>query len=152
MSFELDADFEAQVCEAVLSEVEQHLTDGDRAAQLVREATRDALVRAGYDADGILTAMEGPDVTHEDDRVTVTWTIDHPGALPLEVGSSDHVVSSDDGPLAFEWPDAPAGVQEQFEHTEGDLVFFQEVEVSGVDETRHTRQALDALRRAIQEQ
>jgi hypothetical protein len=147
---QLDSNFEADLRGAVLDAVEDQLVETGRAEQIVRAATRDALESAGYDAEGILAALEGPAVRHEDDRITATWTIDHPGALPLEVGSSDHVVSSDDGPLAFEWPDAPAEVKDQFEHTDGDLVFFQEVEVAGVDETRHTRRALAELRRALQ--
>jgi len=147
---QLDSNFEADLREALLNDVEERFVETGRAERIIRRATRDALERADYDAEGILAALEGPETRREDGHITVTWTIDHPGALPLEVGSSDHVVSSDDGPLAFEWPDAPAEVKEQFEYTDGDLVFFQEVEVAGVDETRHTRRALAELRRALQ--
>jgi hypothetical protein len=146
MGFDLNADFEADVKEAMLSEVERSLTEADRAEQIVREATRDALTAAGYGAEGILAAMEGPEVRREDGRVTVSWTIDHPGALPLEVGSSDHTVRGD-SVLAIPVENLS---EEHAAEIEGDTAFYARVEVSGVDETRHTRQALAALRRALQ--
>lgn len=139
----LDASFEAAAREATLDVYESHLEQ--RAEQIVREATRDALVSAGYDADGILAALEGPDVRRDQDRIVVSWTIDHPGALPLEVGTSDHTIEGD--------PVLVIPVEnlsdEHAADIEGDTAFYAEVEVSGVAETRHTRQALAALRRAL---
>lgn len=143
---ELDSSFEADLREAVLDDVESRLVETGRAEQIIRRATRDALERADYDAEGILAALEGPTVRREDGRITVTWTIDHPGALPLEVGSSDHVVEGDPV-LAIPVKNLN---EEHAADIEGDTAFYARVEVSGVDETRHTRRALAELRRALQ--
>jgi len=143
---ELDSSFEADLREAVFDDIESRLVETGRAERIVRRATRDALESADYDAEGILTALEGPAVRREDDRVTVTWTIDHPGALPLEVGSSDHVVEGDPV-LAIPVENLS---EEHAADIEGDTAFYARVEVSGVDATRHTRRALAELRRALQ--
>jgi hypothetical protein len=145
MSFELDGGFEDSLREAMLAEVEAYLAD--RAEQIVREATRDALVEAGYDADSILGELKGPEVSADSDSVRVAWTVDHEAAGFLEFGTSDHTIEGD--PLVFDWPDAPPEVQAMFEST-FPTVFFTEVEVSGVAETRHTRRALQALARDLQ--
>lgn len=142
----LDSGFEADLREAVLDDVEEQFIKTGRAEQIVRQATRDALESADYDAEGILAALEGPEARREDDRITVSWTIDHPGALPLEVGTSDHTIEGDPVlaiPVENLSDDHAADI-------EGDTAFYAEVTVSGVDETRHTRRALAALRRALQ--
>jgi len=144
MSFTLDSGFEDSLRQAMLAEVEAYLAD--RAEQIVREATRDALVEAGYDADSILAELIPPEVSIEGDRVVVAWILNHEAAGFLEFGTSDHTVQGD--PLVFDWPDAPPEVQAMFSET-FPTVFFHEVEVSGVQETKHTRRALRALERDL---
>jgi hypothetical protein len=150
---ELDRDFEDAVREAMAAEIATRLRESDRAAQIVREATRDALVEAGYEdaAESFLGALVGPVVDSNppgSTLVRVAWAIDHEAAQYLEHGTSDHVIEGDPV-LAFEWPDAPAEVQAMFEDT-FPLVFFQSVEVSGVQATHHTERAVRALRRELE--
>lgn len=143
---QLDSSFEADLRKAVLDDAEEQFVETGRAERIIRRATQDALERADYNADGILAALEGPEVRRADDRITVIWTIDHPGALPLEVGSSDHVVEGDPV-LAIPVENLS---EEHAADIEGDTAFYARVEVSGVNATRHTRRALAELRRALQ--
>lgn len=83
-------------------------------------------------------------------REAYTFSYEHLAAVFHEFGTEAHVVRARRAQyLAFEWPDAPAWVEEQFSET-FPLVFFKEVEVDGVDERRFVRggreKAVDYLR------
>lgn len=63
----------------------------------------------------------------------VTWKFDHVGAVYQNFGTRPHEVRAKKAEvLAFEWPEAPQEVKEQFEHTEGDLVFFEKTNNPGL--------------------
>jgi len=144
MSFELDGDFEAAATAAARDALAERLRR--RAEQVIREAIRDALVESGYQADSVLEDLVGPEVAVTGDGVRVAWVVDHPAAGFLEFGTEAHTVTGD--PLAFEWADAPPEVREMFPDT-FPTVFFRSVDVGGITETRHTRKALQALRRDL---
>lgn len=147
---DLARDFEAAVREALTQELVTWLRENDRAEQLIREAARDALVQSGYDADSVLESLVGPviDANPPGMAVRVSWAFDHEAAQHLEFGTSEHTIEGDPV-LAFEWPDAPAEVRNMFDAT-FPTVFFQEVTVDGVAETRFTRESLQALAAEIQ--
>lgn len=69
----------------------------------------------------------------EESREAWVWTVPHEGAVFQEFGAMPHEIRARKAEvLAFEWPDAPRKVQEQFEHTEGDLVFFESIDHPGI--------------------
>jgi len=150
---ELDADFEATVQAAATDALVAQLRDAD-AEQLVREGARDALVQAGYEVDAILETLVGPVVDENplgDADIRIVFGFTHEAARFLEFGTSPHTIEGDPV-LSFIWnaDDAPEWVAETFEpEGNGFRVFFAEVNVDGVTETRFTRRALADLRRGI---
>jgi len=71
--------------------------------------------------------IEAIDYELGDREITIEY--DHPASSYLDQGTVDHTVRAQQAEsLAFEWPDAPAGV----DLTNG-MFFAQEVEVSGID-------------------
>jgi hypothetical protein len=69
--------------------------------------------------------------TWDDGEWVFSYT--HAGAVFQEFGAMPHEIRARKSEyLAFEWPDAPREVKEQFEHTEGDLVFFKSVNHPGI--------------------
>lgn len=146
---ELERDFEAKVRDAFAEKIVAWLRENDRAEQIIREAARDAIVAAGYEADSILDSLVGPviDSNPPGDRlVRVVWAFEHEAARYFEFGTTDHQVDGD--PLAIPIEELAPEIREQFD---GDVAFFQSVNVSGLDETRFTRDSRAALRRAIQD-
>jgi hypothetical protein len=151
---DLDASFEATVRAAFAEELAETLREDTRLEQAIREASRDALVASGYDADAVLATLVGPVVDSNpptDADVRVSWGFTADGGTFLEFGTSPHTIEGDPV-LSFVWAseDAPDWVREVFE-PEGDgfRVFFAEVTVDGVDETRFTRRSLRAARQEV---
>lgn len=69
--------------------------------------------------------------TYENGRWVFSFP--HEGAVFQEYGARPHEIRAKKAEvLAFQWPDAPSEVQERFEHTEDDLVFFESVNHPGI--------------------
>lgn len=67
------------------------------------------------------------------ERDAWVFSYPHEGAVFNEFGTTPHEIRAKKAEvLAFEWPDAPQDVQERFEDTEGDLVFFDAIEHPGL--------------------
>lgn len=74
----------------------------------------------------------------------------HLAAIFHEYGAAPHVIRARRAQfLAFEWPDAPQWVRDQFEET-FPLVFFREVEHPGVPERRYVRAGREAAVRYLE--
>jgi hypothetical protein len=74
------------------------------------------------------------------------FSYNHEGAVFQEYGARPHEITARRAEfLAFEWPDAPEEVQEQFDHTEGDLVFFKSINHPGIPAIGFTRRGRDKL-------
>jgi hypothetical protein len=152
----LGRDFEDDLREALLDDAERRLV-GERdnlvfqATQRVRGRLERYEREEDYSVQPILDSFTGVDVTRTDDAISVRWGYEHPAVLYFEHGTSDHTIEGDPI-LSFVWDreEAPDWVAEEFE-AEGDgyRVFFPEVEVSGVKETRAIRDALNWLRRNL---
>lgn len=87
--------------------------------------------RAGQGLDQIRLSSVPP--TWEKEEEAWVFSFPHRGAVFQEFGAMPHEIRAKRAEaLAFEWPDAPEEVKEQFEHTEGDLVFFESVDHPGI--------------------
>lgn len=81
------------------------------------------------------------------------WTFSYPheGAVFQEFGAKPTEIEAKKAEvLAFEWPDAPEEVQEQFSHTEGDLVFFESIDHPGIPAIGFIRRGRDKTERALE--
>lgn len=151
----LDSGFEADLREAVLDNAEQQLIGRvEDATAHAHDTLRAYGEEFDYDVDPIIASFEGPIVDRSNDRLTIRWGWTHDASVYMEFGTSDHTVEGDPV-LSFIWEDAPTGVHETFpgtERVEGDpRVFLPEVEVAGLEETRFVRDALNWLRREVQQ-
>ena len=152
---ELDSSFEAGLAKAVLDDAEEVLVTGHD--PLVFGAIQESHERLREFADqypgvdSVIESLVEPEIERTETSLTIRWGWEHEAAPYFEFGTSDHTV--DGNPiLSFVWDaeDAPAWVAEEFER-EGDgyRVFFGSVDVTGIDETRFVRQAINWLRREL---
>lgn len=153
----LDSDFERQLQEALLDDIQERMLADDGPVWGAVERSHEILREYGqandYDVGPIIEALSEPAITRKGDRVVAYWGWFHPAAPHFEWGTSDHTVDGDPV-LTFIWEDAPPDIHEMFPDTQrvdGDpRVFFGEVEVAGLPESRFVRDALDWLRREVQ--
>lgn len=157
----LDNSFEDKLQEALLEELEQKLIgeSGNLIHQFVQQA-HDVLREYGnthdYDVEPIIESLGQPQVERSDNSITITIGWDHPAAPHFEFGTSDHTVEGDPV-LSFVWSDPPSWVRKEFNQARGGggqfesgwRVFFAEVDVQGLPESRFVRRALDWLRREV---
>lgn len=69
----------------------------------------------------------------DDDEEHWSFSYPHEGAVFQEFGARPHEIRAKKAEvLAFEWPDAPQEIKEEFSHTEGDLVFFESISHPGI--------------------
>lgn len=81
------------------------------------------------------------------------WSFSYPhiGAIFQEFGARPHEIRARRAEvLAFEWPDAPQEVKQQFEDTEGDLVFFESIDHPGVPAIGFVRRGRDITRSRLE--
>lgn len=113
-----------------------------------------------YDVEPVIDSLdvphEGP-MSKEDERtIHLEWGWDHPAAGFFDKGTSDHTINGNPV-LSFVWQDPPDWVREEFDQARssggrfqsGWRVFFQSVDVSGIDETRFVRHGTDWLEREL---
>lgn len=95
----------------------------------------------------IMQSAQPPTWSDEEGAYEFTYT--HLAAIFHEFGAEPHVIRARRAQfLAFEWPDAPEWVREQFEET-FPLVFFKEVNHPGVPERRFVRGGREAALRYL---
>ena len=147
----LAADFEAELRESMLDSVEHELVGKQgnlvfQAIQRSHNVLREYGRRHDYEVEPIIESLGQVELDRTDQSITARWGWQAPAAPFFALGTSDHVADGD--PLVFQWPDAPDEVAQQFEDT-FPTVFFSQVEVSGLPESRFVREALLWLRREI---
>ena len=152
----LDSSFEDDLREAVLDDVEHEMIGKPdnivhQTIQRAHDILREYGSRNDYNIEPIIESMDY-DVERSEGhlRIRIGWA--HEAAPYFEFGTSDHEVSGNPL-LSFIWEDAPAAIHDMFPNTErvdGDpRVFFSDVEVAGLPESRFVRDALNWLRREI---
>lgn len=152
----LGSDFEDQLQEALLDEIQEQMLADDGPVQGAVEKSEEVLIEYGrrhdYDVGPVLEALAEPAIQRKSDRIVATWGWYHPAAPHFEWGTSDHTVDGDPV-LTFIWEDAPPGIHEMFPDTQregGDpRVFLPSVDVSGLPESRFVREGIDWLRREV---
>lgn len=147
----LDSDFESDLREAALDEVET-ADIGDQLRERIRTLLEEYADRHDYHLDAVVDAIR-VETDRSGDRITYTAHLPDPSLL-FEMGTQDHEITPTNADvLSFVWErrhDPPQWVREEFEQ-EGDgwRVFLPKVEVSGLPEGRFVRGALDELRREL---
>ena len=142
---------DAPIREAMLERVEHDLVrrEGNLVFQAVRVShgtLRSYGGRLDYDVEPVTESVVIDDVERRRGALTVRWVWEHDAAPFFHFGTSDHVVDGE--PLAFEWPDAPREVQEQFEDT-FPTVFFQQTEPRGIPDSNFVIAGRNWLRQEV---
>ncbi|WP_395166355.1 hypothetical protein [Natrinema pallidum] len=151
---ELDNDFEQDLGEALLDDIEQRARD-EIAPELesqLRDRIRDYGTQNDYDVRALLAGLE-VEVTRTSEGVWATARLPDPAIL-FERGTVDHEVHARNADvLSFIWEkrhDPPEWVREEYDR-EGDgwRVFLPSVSVSGLPEGRFIRDTLNEIRRQL---
>lgn len=89
--------------------------------------------REGRRMNGLFSIAQSghpPVWSESDDAWVISYS--HVGSVYMEFGTEPHEIEARKAEfLAFEWPDAPQEVQEQFSETEGDMVYFKSINHPG---------------------
>ncbi|ELY96542.1 hypothetical protein [Natrialba taiwanensis] len=102
--------------------------------------------RTDYDIEAIEDSFGGVEVDRTDTGITVTWRWDHPAAIFMNNGTSDHTIHGDPV-LSFIWEDPPASARERWpDEGDGVRVFTDKVSVSGLPQSRFVQSGLEWLR------
>lgn len=130
------------------SESQRHLTE---AAE--NRAGIDSEGRAGRKASSLHKITKSAYAPYwDDERDAWVFGYTHRAAIFHEYGAEPHEIRARKAKmLAFEWPDAPAAVKEQFKHTEGDLVFFKSIQHPGVPAIGFVRYGRARAQRALED-
>lgn len=98
----------------------------------------------------ILASRSVPPMWDESDEQWV-FSFPHEGAVFQEFGAVPHEIRAKKAEaLAFEWPDAPEEIKEEFDHLEGDLVMFQKINHPGIPAIGFVRYGRDRARTALE--
>lgn len=148
---DLSTDFERKAREALLDDAEDRLyAEPDNLAfNFLTEANANLNAygdRNDYHTESVADSGHVAETERTNRMVKVTLLWDHAAAGIFQTGTSRHQVEGD--PLAFEWPDAPAEIREQFADT-FPTVFFQSVEVEGIPASRFVRNTIEWFRNEV---
>lgn len=117
-----------------------------KAAEVWVEAADKILDRSEHDLGPIKDQRRGP--YWDGSGWVIHW--EHAAAVFHEYGTDAHTIRARRAEvLAFEWPDAPREIREQFEETYP-TVFLEKTHVGGVPAARFVRGGRDAARRYIE--
>jgi hypothetical protein len=150
----IEAEFDTdRFDDAVLAEALDGLDADSRAFQAAVRAAEARLDESEYDLEFLKDAMYGPVVEGSGEGAVVRFGFDDYRAEFFEFGTSAHTIEGD--PLSFVWEDPPQWVRDEFDQARGSggrfesgwRVFFESVDVDGVDEVRFMREALRVLAR-----
>lgn len=141
------------------SALADELSDGETLRDATRDFARlwfeemqDKLLARGEQVDYEVHSVvqSGVPVHWDSDRGAWVTGFEHVAAEFLEEGTDEHTITpkDPDGWLAFEWPDAPQEVREQFSDT-FPLVFFKEVDHPGTPALKYARDSRDVVAREM---
>ncbi|WP_049986829.1 hypothetical protein [Halobellus rufus] len=100
-----------------------------------------------YHVEPIIEGFDGVEATRSSGSIKASWSWSHEAAAHFEYGTSDHSVSSSDGPLVFEFDaDRYPYLDEMFPQG---TAFLPETDVSGLPEGRWIRDSLNWFRREV---
>ena len=148
------ASFTVEGPEPVLDDAERKLVGESRplvyqAMRVSHGTLRSYAGRTDYDVEPIAESFQTPEVSRSDTELTVTWRWDHPAAVFMTNGTSDHTIHGDPI-LSFIWEDPPASAREQWpEEGDGVRVFVEQVSVSGLPQSRFVQAGLEWLRQEV---
>lgn len=139
--------------------VDVRIEDDEAFDDLAREATKEAanrwfswsqerLYQKGdqhdFNVSGVAQSGQPPQWSDQDGGFVFRYG--HYAAPFFEMGAKPHEIEAQDAEmLAFEWPDAPAEVQEMFSDT-FPTVFFESVDHPGMPELRFLRDSRERVR------
>lgn len=150
---ELDSDFEDDLRAAVMDEAESEI---DQLVEQAIEKSHDRLREVGdsngYEVENIIDSLDGPDVVREDGQIIVEWRWTHEAASLFATGTDDHVIKGNPT-VSFIWEAAPQDIVAQFSDRwdPSPRVYFSEVEVSGIEQSRYARHGLRWLEQEMGE-
>ena len=148
------ASFSVEGPEPALDDAERKLVGEARplvyqAMRVSHGTLRSYAGRTDYDVEPIADSFQTPEVNRSDTELTVTWRWDHPAAVYMNNGTSDHTIHGDPV-LSFIWEDPPASAREQWpEEGDGVRVFVEQVNVSGLPQSRFVQAGLEWLRQEV---
>lgn len=139
---ELASDFESDLREAVMDDVQRELEDGlaEDAVEAAHDRLREVADRNDYDVENVIGSFEGPDVVRQDGTITVKFEWTHEAAALFGYGTDSHWIEGNPT-LTFEWPASEGGP--------GGTVFRDRVHVSGIEESRYVRHGLRWLKNEL---
>lgn len=101
----------------------------------------------GYEVQNVAASALPPEWDDAEEAFRLAYT--HAASRFFEDGTDEHtVVANEAEVLAFEWPDAPPGVREEFADT-FPTVFYPETEVSGIERIGYFRAGAEAADRFL---
>lgn len=135
----------------------------DEYEQLARDEAREAANRAftrsqevlysegdAHDYDVFPVAQSGQPPQWDRSKGGYVFAYPHEAAIFFEVGTEPHEIEAVRAEmLSFEWPDAPAEVQQMFEET-FPTVFFQSVDHPGTPALGYVQAGMDAAGRYLE--
>lgn len=148
------ASFTVEGPDPVLDDAERRLVGESRplvyqAMRVSHGTLRSYASRTDYDVEAIVDSFAGPEVDRSNGQLTVTWRWEHPAAVFMNNGTSDHTIHGDPV-LSFIWEDPPASAREKWpEEGDGVRVFVEQVSVSGLPESRYVQAGLNWLRQEV---
>lgn len=148
------ASFSVEGPEPALDEAEHELVGKARplvyqAMRVSHGTLRSYAGRTDYDVEAIIDTFQEPEVSRSDTELTVNWSWEHPAAVYMNNGTSDHTIHGDPV-LSFIWDDPPPSAAERWP-SEGDgvRVFVEKVSVSGLPQSRFVQAGLEWLRQEV---
>jgi len=153
--------FDDAARQAVLDDVERKvLARGDNLHQRFIEQAHDRLrdygQRYDYDVEPIIDSLVVTERRRTASGVTVKLEWQHEAAGFFAIGTRPHNIQGQPI-LSFVWEDPPQWVREQFDRARAEggqfergwRVFFPEVDVAGIPESRYIRNTIEWLRQEL---
>lgn len=149
-----DVEFDPGALEAeVIRQLGEVLTGRDGLAQQAIDRSHARLrdYADQYDVEPIIDSLvvprDGLAFDPEAGEIDLRWEWRHPAAEFFDRGTSEHTIQGQPI-LSFIWEDAPPAVEAMFPHS-FPRVFFGEVTVEGIAETRFARHGSEWLQREL---
>lgn len=154
MSTTATASFSISGPEPVLDDAESKLVGQSRpvvfqAVRVSHGTLRSYAGRTSYDIESIIDSFQEVETSRSGDELTVTWGWDHPAAVFMNNGTSDHTIHGNPV-LSWIWEDPPAEAREEWpEEGDGVRVFVDQVSVSGLPRSGFVEAGLNWLRQEV---
>ena len=147
---ELESAFEQQLQSAKLDTVEARFRESllPAAVNVSHGILRSFGNRHGYNVDPVIESLAEPQIHRSSNRVEAHWGWDHTAAPFFNTGTTFTNPIQGNPILAFEWPDAPPEVREDFADT-FPTVFFPQTEPTGLPGSGFVEAGLHWLMREL---